>query len=155
VSNGASNDGLREMIRDSLRELLPGLAAPTDASRIAPRFEGRSEPISVPAGDVEVVNLRSDADLGAFVNRLLHLFENPKSREDLRAGRIRFCLAESSVHGSFQPVHRVESGAVTETIVKEAARSGAKLVLGPRAVLTPLARDQARSAGVQVEREQQ
>jgi hypothetical protein len=155
VSNSASTDGLREMIRDSLRELLPGLTAPGDPSRIAPPFEGRSEPISVPAGDVEVVNLRTDADLGAFVTRLLRLFENPKSREDLRAGRIRFRLTESSVPGSFQPVHRVESGAVTEATVKEAARSGAKLVLGPRAVLTPLARDRARSTGVHIEREQQ
>ena len=154
MSTSPSTDGLREMIRDSLRELLPGLAANIESSRIAPQFEGRSDPISMPAGDVEVVNLRSDAELGAFVNRLLHLFENPKSREDLRSGRIRFRLTQSSVPGSFQPVHRVESGAVTETTVKEAARSGARLVLGPGAVLTPLARDRARSSGVQIEREQ-
>ncbi len=155
MSMSASTDGLREMIRDTLRELLPGLTTPADSSKVAPRFEGRSDPISRPAGDVEVLNLRSDADLGAFVNRLLHLFENPKSREDLRAGRLRFRLNESSVPGSFQPVHRVESGAVTESTVKKAALSGAKLVLGPRAVLTPLARDRARSAGVHIEREQQ
>jgi hypothetical protein len=47
----------------------------------------------------------------------------------------------------------VEKGAVTEAMVAEAAKAGARLVLGRRAVLTPLARDRARAAGVEIERE--
>jgi len=35
---------------------------------------------------IETVSLRTDQDLAAFVLRLLHLFENPKHRDDLRAG---------------------------------------------------------------------
>ena len=97
--------------------------------------------------------LRTDADLAAFVSRLLHLFENPKQREDLRSGRLRFRFAPAGAPGSFQPVHRIEKGAVTEATVREAARSGAKIVLGPHAVLTPLGRDRARAEGVQVEKE--
>ena len=97
--------------------------------------------------------LRTDADLAAFVSRLLHLFENPKRREDLRAGRLRFRFAPVAAPGSFQPVHRIEKGAVTEATVREAAKSGAKIVLGPNAVLTPLGRDRARAEGVQVEKE--
>ncbi len=97
--------------------------------------------------------LRTDADLAAFVSRLLHLFENPKRREDLRAGRLRFCFAPVAAPGSFRPVHRIEKGAVTEAAVREAARSGAKIVLGPHAVLTPLGRDRARAEGVPVEKE--
>jgi hypothetical protein len=38
-------------------------------------------------------------------------------------------------------------------MVRQAAGAGARLVLGRRAVLTPLARDRARAAGVQIERE--
>ena len=47
----------------------------------------------------------------------------------------------------------VEKGAVTEAQVKDAARAGVGLRLSRRAVLTPLARDQARALGVVVEKE--
>jgi hypothetical protein len=50
-------------------------------------------------------------------------------------------------------VQRVEKGAVTERMVAAAAKAGAALVLGPRAVLTPLARDKARALGVPVRKE--
>jgi hypothetical protein len=102
---------------------------------------------------VETVSLRTDADLDAFVKRLLRLFENPQRRDALRAGRLRFRLAAAAGPGSVQPAHRVDKGAVTEAIVRQAARAGARLVLGRRAVLTPLARDRARAAGVEIERE--
>jgi len=85
--------------------------------------------------------------------RLLHLFENPKHRDDLRSGRLRFRLAAAAVPGSVQPSRRVEKGAVTEAMVAAAAREGARLVLGPRAVLTPLGRDRARAAGVEIVKE--
>ena len=42
---------------------------------------------------------------------------------------------------------------MTERAVQAAARAGARLVLGPRAVLTPLARDRARALGVPIEKE--
>jgi hypothetical protein len=51
-------------------------------------------------------------------------------------------------------VQRVEKGAVTERMVAAAAKAGSALVLGPRAVLTPLARDKARALGVPVQKEQ-
>jgi hypothetical protein len=102
---------------------------------------------------VETVSLRTDADLDAFVRRLLRLFENPQRRDALRAGRLRFRLAAAAGPGSVQPAHRVDKGAVTEAMVRQAARAGARLVLGRRAVLTPLARDRARAAGVEIERE--
>ena len=50
-------------------------------------------------------------------------------------------------------VDLVEKGAVTERAVLAAAKAGERLVLGPRAVLTPLARDKARALGVRVEKE--
>ncbi len=102
---------------------------------------------------VEVVSLRTDRELAAFVSRLLRLLENPKHRADLRAGRLRFTLGPAGAAGSVRPAHRIERGAVTEAAVREAARAGARLVLGRRAVLTPLARDRARAAGVEIEKE--
>jgi hypothetical protein len=181
VSADAPDTGeLRALIREVLSDLLPTEVGPTaGASGAWPA--GTSN--AVGAGDsvagwpdpavgrpgvaqpglvhtvretveaVETVSLRTDADLDAFVKRLLRLFENPKQRDALRAGRLRFRLAAAAGPGSVQPAHRVDKGAVTEAMVRQAARAGARLVLGRRAVLTPLARDRARVAGVEIERE--
>lgn len=52
------------------------------------------------------------------------------------------------------PRYRVDAGAVTERRIVEAVRAGATSVLiGRRAVLTPLARDKARALGLTVHRE--
>jgi hypothetical protein len=60
----------------------------------------------------------------------------------------------TAVNGSAGPVtRRIERGAVTEKMVRDAARAGERLVLGPGAVLTPLARDRARASGVEISRE--
>jgi hypothetical protein len=116
----------------------------------------------------ETVNLSTDEDLAAFVKRLLDL--DPDQREELRSGRKRFRLAETSSAppapsiragaldgaeraGESAPARRIERGAVTEAVINQAARAGQRLVLGRGAVLTPLARDQARASGVQIEKE--
>ena len=119
----------------------------------APGQPGLPHTVREHVGSVEVVSIRTDADLGNFVLHLLHLFENPKHRDALRAGRLRFRLAAPVAGGSAQPSHRIEKGAVTEAMVAASARAGARLVLGRRAVLTPLARDRARATGVEIVKE--
>jgi hypothetical protein len=157
-------DELRALVREVLADLLPGRgpssgAGPSGAgvappgATVVPAQDG---PVFTPRDgvrDVQTVSLRTDADLAAFVTRLLRLFDNPKHRADLQAGRLRFRLAPGGTAGSVRPVHRVEKGAVTEATVRAAARDGARLVLGRGAVLTPLARDRARAAGVEIEKE--
>ena len=109
-----------------------------------------------PAADIEVVDLRSDADLDAFVRALVHRFENPRDRMAIRSGKLRFRLGATAVPaGAPAPAAtiRIERGAVTERTVRDAAAQGARLVLAPRAVLTPMARDRARSLGVEIEKE--
>ena len=60
----------------------------------------------------------------------------------------------TAVNGSAAPpARRIERGAVTEKVVRDAAQAGERLVLGPGAVLTPLARDRARASGVEISRE--
>jgi hypothetical protein len=97
------------------------------------------------------VRIRTDDELHAFVLRVLKLAGNPKLRGDLISGRARFRLAAESAAAPVA-AHQVEKGAVTERVVAAAAAAGARLVLGPRAVLTPLARDKARALGVPIER---
>ena len=108
------------------------------------------------AAVIEVVDLRNDADLDAFVRGLVHRFENPRDRMAIRSGKLRFRLGATAAPAAgppAAPVIRVERGAVTERAVRDAAAQGARLVLAPRAVLTPMARDRARSLGVEIEKE--
>ena len=119
----------------------------------APAQPGLPHTVREHVESVEVVSIRTDAELRSFVLHLLHLFENPKHRDALRAGRLRFRLAAPAAGGSAQPSHRIEKGAVTEAMVAASARAGARLVLGRRAVLTPLARDRARATGVEIVKE--
>jgi hypothetical protein len=131
---------------------------------------------------LQPVRLATNEDLHEFVLQIIRLADNPKRRRDVLAGRLRFMLATAGFsppaagltparvhspangHGSPTPAdhdragagradHRVEKGAVTERAVQVAASAGARLVLGPRAVLTPLARDRARALGVPIEKE--
>jgi len=110
------------------------------------------------AGHESVVSIRSDADLNAFAARLLDLFEQPDQREALRAGRLKFRLETAPQDGrtpvsSTTPEVRIEAGALTEKAVIAAAADGSAIVLGRRAVATPLALDKARSLGVAVRKE--
>ena len=130
-------DELRALVREVIRDVLP-----------------KGLPVT------ETVNLSTDQDLAAFVNRLLDL--DPDQREELRSGRKRFMLAAPGSAGPVNgaeragestPVRRIERGAVTEAVVTAAARAGERIVLGRGAVLTPLARDRARASGVPIEKE--
>jgi hypothetical protein len=109
---------------------------------------------------VQPVRLLSDEDLHEFVLRVVALADNPKRRRDLLTGRLRFTFTGAPAAAGHNPAagagpgdHRIEKGAVTERAVQAAAGAGARLVLGPRAVLTPLARDRARALGVPIEKE--
>jgi hypothetical protein len=146
----------------------------TTAARVA----GAIGAASADGAGPQPVRLATDEDLHEFVLRVLRLADNPKRRRDLLAGRLRFTLAPGG-HASAAaaglpaglPVptgvpgpaangtrpdhgdHRIDKGAVTERAVQAAASAGVRLVLGPRAVLTPLARDRARALGVPIEKE--
>lgn len=102
---------------------------------------------------LEGVAIETDADLDAFARRLLRLYENPRDRQALRSGRLRFALRRTNAQGTGATARRIESGAVTERVVNEAAAAHARLVLGPRAVLTPMARDRAKQLRIEIERE--
>jgi hypothetical protein len=163
----SEHDAAREILRELLHEALAGPAgngvtpqvpAPPVAAVLRPstwtappaggELIGGAAPGA--AAGAEFVSLESDADLDRFVRALLARCENPQEREAIRSGRLRFTLSRG---GATAGVVRVERGAVTERKVDEAAKAGARLVLGPRAVLTPLAREKARAKGIDIERE--
>lgn len=163
MTAGLDPEMLRVLVREALADLLPaetGAAGPAPVplapASSAPAQGGAAYTVRDGVAEVETVSVRTDRELAAFVTRLLRLVENPRRRDDLRTGRLRFRLAPGGAAGasaSARPVHRIDKGAVTEATVRDAARAGARLVLGRRAVLTPLARDRARAAGVEIEKE--
>jgi len=165
-----SSDELRAAIRAVLRDVLP--AELTAKSTAVPGAVTGSVTGSVTGaaftGDVV---MRSDADLTALIRRIASLCEEPGARAALREGRHGFQLAGADRRSQSQParsarsagsvgsaesagsVVRIERGAVTERAVAQAAARGTRLVIGSKAVLTPLARDKARILGVEIEKE--
>jgi hypothetical protein len=137
----------------------PGVPGPAASRAAEPASAaGRSTPGSASSAGTRHVRLATDEDLHQFVLTVVRLADNPARRRDLLAGRLRFTMSGSpgvQASGS-QPrpgAFRIETGAVTERAVQAAAKAGERLVLGRRAVLTPLARDRALSLGVPIERE--
>jgi hypothetical protein len=143
--------------RDMLRELLAEALAATNGHAVTPQVP--PPPVAAvhrpnPQAGVrplvegcEHVTLGNDDDLNRFVRDLLTRHD----RDAILAGRVRFTLGGSAPAATAGA--RIERGAVTERAVAAAAKAGGRLVLGPRAVLTPLARDKARALGVEIERE--
>ncbi len=154
---------LRLLVREVLRDALPDLAsakprpAPPPKSQPAPP----ADPIGItPTGPLaagqknrtDTVRISNDRDLQDFIRKLLALFDNPKNRADLRAGRLTYQLLEPGRPGS-ATTHRFDNGAVTERQIADLAATGGVLVLGRKAVLTPLAREKARALGLTIEKE--
>jgi hypothetical protein len=134
----------------------PGPAASRAAESAS--TAGGSAPRPASSAGTRHVRLATDEDLHQFVLTVVRLADNPARRRDLLTGRLRFTLSGSPggpAPGSQprQAAFRIETGAVTERAVQAAAKAGERLVLGRRAVLTPLARDRALSLGVPIERE--
>lgn len=161
-----SSPDLRALIADVVREVVADLAGPAATATTPPAPPAAPAPPAGVAGAehvtapqlrerVDAVRIGDDADLDRFARHLLALFENPKNRQDLRAGRLRFRLEGGTTYAvpETRPGQRIDSGAVTERQVKAAAEAGRRLVLGRRAVLTPLARERARALGVPIEKE--
>jgi hypothetical protein len=132
-------DLIRSLVREALR----------DAVAAQPELLGRRRPA---AAVTEYVSVANDADLAKFVARVLDLAEDDSTRAHLRSGHISFALGSqpSADATHSEGVMRVERGAVTESMVRKAAEVGAELHLGPRAVLTSLAKDKARAMGVTI-----
>lgn len=158
---------VREVVRDAVRDAgaaarTPGPVAdpppPAPARATAPPTAADQmglQPTGPRAAEgknrTETVQLANDRDLDNFVRKLLRLFESPKTRADLKVGRLSFRLAGSARSSGGGAIHRIDTGAVTERQVADMA--GGTLVLGRKAVLTPLAREKARTLGIKIEKE--
>lgn len=178
-----SSDQLRRLVRELVAELAPGLRSAASAPDATAAEDGpQSEPSpqtlaapvqpssSIPPPAVSqrrspgplpdvVVSVSTDTELTALVNRIQRLYDDPSTRSDLQAGRIRFRLATAEP-ADLAPApalgparQRLIKQLVTERDVAAAHQAGVTLVVAPRAVVTPLARDKAKALHVVIERE--
>ena len=152
---------LRALVREALRDALPGIVADLSAP------PGSAAPDAGSRGGPRWVSVRDDEDLARLVAEVVRLADDPHDGPRLRSGELRFRLASPSsgtgppASGAAAPAaadtaaeRRVERGPVTERHVRDAEAAGVRrLVLGRAAVLTPMARDRARGAGVEIARE--
>jgi hypothetical protein len=158
------SDAARDLLRELLAEALadgngqPAIVPPPPVAAVH-RPSTWSQPAApgevigngaAPDPGAEPVTISSDADLDRFVRALAARFEDAGQRAAARDGRLRFTLGSGTAPAG---VMRVAHGAVTERTIKKAAEAGGRLVLGPGAVLTPLAREKARALGIDIERE--
>lgn len=158
-----NSDMLRSLVREALRDALGGsqgvaaLAAKLPAAAPAPTPP--VQPVQSSAQVTEVVSLSSPQDMNAFVQRILDMGQDEQTRDHLYSGRIAFELAgghqvagTSGTSVSGNSVH-IDKGAVTESMVRKAAESGATLIVGRRAVVTALAKDKAKDMNVTIIKE--
>jgi hypothetical protein len=116
---------LRGLVREVLKEAMANRAAPKQG--------------------IETVRIGNDAELQAFIARL----SNPGVIETVRSGKLRFTLAQPAPVST--STGDVLEGVISEQRISALAAKGT-LILGPTAVLTPLARDRARKLGLKIER---
>jgi hypothetical protein len=132
----------------------PAVPPPTARQPTAHQRPAAALATSARAGTTRQVRLDTDADVREFALEIVRLADNPARRRDLLTGRLTFTLARrDGGEAAATSERRIETGAVTERAVQSAAKAGQRLVLGPRAVLTPLARDRALALGVPIEKE--
>lgn len=145
----ATDSQLRALVRQLIVEAVPQLASGSSQTR--------------------VVRITNDAELQAFVRTIVGMLDDPSEGAAIRSGTVRFQLdgvtqsqaAPSSQPGASVapaatatvPSLEVEKGAITEKVVARAAAAGTRrIVAGPRAVVTPLAREQMRKFEITLER---
>ncbi|MBE9554948.1 MAG: hypothetical protein IMF05_15900 [Proteobacteria bacterium] len=138
------DDTVRKLIREVLAEELQRVKADTQAT---------------PGVREETVAVASDADLAAFVARLMKLAGDAKARRDIERGRVVFRLAGNAPRNpaAAEPAPagdtvRMDRGVVSERQVDALPKGTRILLAGKNVKLTPLAKDRLRQRGIKIER---
>lgn len=150
-------DDLRSLIREVLTQELRAIRSAAGGGNITR----------------EAIALNSDADLGAFVRRLLDMAQDPAKRADLLAGRHLFTLdrpapAYTPPPRSYAPPPQAAPSQptppapaarqalaktlLTERDVDALPQGTAVVTIAKSARLTPLARDELRRRNIKIER---
>jgi hypothetical protein len=154
-------DELRQIVRDVLAEEIARVRRERGGASEAPRPRTREE----------VVSIRSDMELGAFVRRLAEILKDGRSREEIEQGRWVFRLAPGSAMAQSAPAlphhgagalpppaapatvsAKIDRGIVSERQIEALPDGTSRLLVGRSVRFTPLARDRMRFRGIEIER---
>jgi hypothetical protein len=151
-------DELRTLIRATLREALgQGAAqAPKDGPPAAPaKTTNLAERLK--AGKPVDIAIATDDDLTRFARDVAEAASHADPRAILLSGQARFRLTGAKPNPASAPsrsgAFHWDKGVLSEAKLTEIARNHTRLVLGPNAVLTPLARDRAREVKLELVRQ--
>jgi hypothetical protein len=155
----AADDAIRLMIRQALAEEL-GKLRRDGLLAGSVRQQQRRE---------EVVSIRSDSELAAFVQRLADILKDGKSRQEIETGRWVFRLGNPEARGETgasldrrgavpsaaapaAAVARIDRGVLSERQIEALPEGTTRLSVGRSVRLTPLALDRLRQRGITLER---
>lgn len=149
-------DSIRDIVSDAVRGLLDGPSIRGDALA---GVDGERE-VTIP------VRVADDADAARLVRMLLAICADPVLRERALAGRlkldVRIAGAEPAEPAPAPPVRTgcgvsgvVQEPVITEAMLRRNAVRGQRLQINGDAVVTPSARDYARSQDIVLERRSQ
>ncbi len=174
-----SQDEIRRLVRELLHEAVarksPGKGTPAAAPPLeaGSPFSDRIRRALETGGAIEV-RVADDRDLDAFAQSIALCALERDLLGAVASNRVRFRLAgagggpaSSAPHapppapaqaatrspGTAGGVFHWEKGVLSETRIVAISREYTKLVLGPKAVLTPLAKDRARECRLEVVRQ--
>ncbi len=179
VSHDEIRAMVREVLRDAVADG-GARAVPPQETPAAPATTVRSAEIgglservraALAGGGGIAIAIASDTDLNAFAQQVALCALERDLLGAIASNRVRFRLTGCGGGGGREAVtakqaaapaaalpandgdaYYWEQGLLSETKITEIARTHAKLLLGRRALLTPLAWDRARSLGLQVAR---
>jgi hypothetical protein len=155
--SGISSQEIRQLVRESLRELLPaaGKARPETANgTLLSKLRGA---LNHPQRSTVDVRIETSGDLISFARDLLQAPED--IRVGVLSGKVGFSLAPRvqgmapSPPAAQRSPHQITKGLVTEVMVAEIGKSSDRLIIGKGVVVTPLARDKAREMKLEIVRD--
>jgi len=138
----STDEELRRAVRAILEEAL------SSGDRVA------ASPLSTDPTTIQV-HIQTDADLAAFVHKVLDLVVDPAKTHAIREGRLRFVMdhaAPALGPSAGGEVLRLRGEALTEKKLSALPPGTTRIVLERGAVVTPLARERARQIGITLER---
>ncbi len=146
-----SPEMLRSLIQDVLRQEISLHSAESGAfADTSPKPQTRQESLSID----------SDSELMDFVHRLLEIAKDGKARKEIESGRWVFKLQNRGLSYSEDNNQATatnsstscfERGLISERQIDSLGPQVEKIIIGRRALLTPLARDVLQTRNIEVE----
>lgn len=169
-----SQDEIRLAIREALQDALPQVTQPVAAAN-APQCDLMRQILKVLNGNSKSpvsVDVDSDAKFNQFIGDLALCMQDRNVIGLIRSNRLKFRMAGRSNSGGKTPNDRsaghsdhrsseisepgnghIASGVLTEAKILAIAKTCQKITVGSNVILTPLAKDRARAAGLQIVRQ--